>query len=80
MNIHYTTVRGGLCKFDPRTKIILLAITVIAATMAPSLPACMGIGVVYRIVWMYLRENQAFFIPSDFFCPLLYANPICTFP
>ena len=32
MNIHYTTVRGGLCKFDPRTKIILLAITVIAAT------------------------------------------------
>ena len=37
MNIHYTTVRGGLCKFDPRTKIILLAITVIAATMAPSL-------------------------------------------
>ena len=37
MNIQYTKIHSGLCTFDPRTKILLLAITVFAATMAPSL-------------------------------------------
>lgn len=29
--------------------------------------ACMGIGVIYHTIWMYMRENQTFFRPSDFF-------------
>lgn len=37
MNIQYTKIHSGLCRFDPRTKIILLAITVFAATMELSL-------------------------------------------
>lgn len=37
MNIQYTKIHSGLCTFDPRTKILLLAITVFAATIAPSL-------------------------------------------